>query len=241
MTNHGTVPQNQFEEFLAALIVALPQMTPEQMQKFIRLSTKTKRKKLRELFGTTDTEVWREEWTKFYLEVFNLAVDLTNVVLPTEVEEFAWLTVLAKELGDTPLNTAMVAARKLFKGKVWQYYDDLDKDVTVNDRDLKNGSYAIRIRARVEADEENKGLSANQIAERKLVTMTLLERIVLELFYFWKTGKHLDIQNVTLCSGSRSSDGRVPRCDLFGAGHFFVDDCRPGCARVYLRARVAVL
>lgn len=241
MTNHGTVPQNQYNEFLAALITALPAMTPDQMQKFIRLAAKTKRKKFRELFigTTTDTEAWREEWTRFYMEVFSLAVDLSGVTLPAEAEELAWLVALAKELGDKPMNRAMDACRKLFK--VNQYANDLDAAVPTNDRDLANGSYVIRIRARVEADEELKNLSANQIAELKLVTMTLLERIILELFYFWKTGgKHMDIQNITLCSGSRYSDGDVPRCRLLGDGDFYVLCYRPGYSNDDLRARVAV-
>jgi len=36
------------------------------------------------------------------------------------------------------------------------------------------------------------------------------KRLLLELFYHWKTGKHLDILNWTLCSGSRYSVGGVP-------------------------------
>lgn len=40
--------------------------------------------------------------------------------------------------------------------------------------------------------------------------ITLRERLLLEIAYFKETGDHLDINNWTLCSGSRSSDGSVP-------------------------------
>lgn len=35
----------------------------------------------------------------------------------------------------------------------------------------------------------------------------------MELDYFKETGEHLDVKNITLCSGSRDSDGDVPDVD----------------------------
>ncbi len=90
------------------------------------------------------------------------------------------------------------------------YFEDLDKSVTINDRDPKDGSYWIQCTATIEADEENKNLSANMLAERGTKGLTLLERLLLELAYWLTTTKHLDIKNITLCSGSRYSDGSVP-------------------------------
>ena len=65
----------------------------------------------------------------------------------------------------------------------------------------------------MEADEENKGLSANDVKKKGTDTQTLEERLLQELEYFKKTGQHLDTQNWTLCSGSRDSDGDVPYVD----------------------------
>lgn len=185
---------------------------------------------------------WLKERTKFYDDVLGLKVDLSKVVLPPTRKGFGWDVVMARELGDKPTNTAMDACRKLFKGKVGQFADDLDAAVPSHERDPRViGSYAIRVRNRVEADEENEGLSAIVIAKRKIITMTLPERVVLGLFYYWKTGKHLDIQNWTLCSGSRDSDGCVPDCHLRGVfGYFEVDYYHPADSSDSLRARSAV-
>ena len=63
--------------------------------------------------------------------------------------------------------------------------------------------------------------------------MTLLERLILEVKYFTETGKHLDVKGVTLCTGSRNSDGNVPYVDWFSdasevcVGWYDVDDSGP--------------
>ncbi|MCX6766489.1 MAG: hypothetical protein NT170_01765 [Candidatus Moranbacteria bacterium] len=86
----------------------------------------------------------------------------------------------------------------------------LPDEIVESERTAENGHYAVWVRARVEADDEFKNLSANDLKKQGHKGITLEERLVLELFYFWKSGKHLDIQNVTLCAGSRYSDGNVP-------------------------------
>lgn len=96
----------------------------------------------------------------------------------------------------------------------WRYTPDLDSGVPSDkdERHPKNGIYAVWFRDCVEADEDLKSLSADMIAARepKLKTIILLERGLLELVYFMETGRHLDIHNITLCSGSRDSCGFVP-------------------------------
>ena len=96
--------------------------------------------------------------------------------------------------------------------------DNLDAGVPKNDRDPKNGTYAIWARDTVEADEVHKNKSAMYLAQKNIKGITLLERMILELKYFTETGKHLDVDSWTLCSGSRSSDGNVPdACCIDGA------------------------
>lgn len=112
------------------------------------------------------------------------------------------------------LNKAYEACERNFK--CWRYADDLDKAVPINDRDPKNGTYAIWIRDRIEADEELKNLSANDLKNKNITGITLLERIILEPKYFKETGKHLDINNLTFCSGSRGSGDYVPDADWRG-------------------------
>ncbi|MEK7609328.1 MAG: hypothetical protein AAB476_02515, partial [Patescibacteria group bacterium] len=41
-------------------------------------------------------------------------------------------------------------------------------------------------------------------------TETLTERLVHEAVYYYRRGEHLDVSNITLCSGSRYRGGYVP-------------------------------
>jgi len=122
---------------------------------------------------------------------------------------------------------------KLFPCWRWTN-DDLDALVT-SDR-TSNQAYSVQVRNRVEADEELKNLSANQLQKQGIKGITLLERLVLELDYFKETGQYLDVINTTLCSGSRSSDGDVPRVGWRDGG-LGVSWCGPDRSDGSLRAR----
>lgn len=97
----------------------------------------------------------------------------------------------------------------------WQYFKDLDKGISINDR-LADKDYIVYVNQNIEADEQFKNKSANDLEKMNHVGITLLERLVLELKYFEETGQHLDVNNVTLCSGSRDSDGDVPHVRWYG-------------------------
>lgn len=154
-------------------------------------------------FATPDSKIG--EWQRFYQDVFGWDKDFSNLQIPPERDGFGWLVIVAEGL---TLNRVFDKCTK--RMKTWAWADDLDKAVPKNDREAKT-DYAVWVRDRVEADEELKNLSANQLAEKGIPGITLLERLILELFYFWKSrGKHLDLKNVTLCAGSRYSDGYVP-------------------------------
>ncbi|MFH0951030.1 MAG: hypothetical protein V1765_00970, partial [bacterium] len=72
------------------------------------------------------------------------------------------------------------------------------------------GPYCILARYEQEANAEYANKTANWIAEQKITTMTLRERLLFELFYFRQENKQPDVSNWTLCSGSRYRDGPVP-------------------------------
>lgn len=120
------------------------------------------------------------------------------------------------------------------------YGDDLDRAISQNERDPKNGAYAIWVRGGREADEELKNLSAEQIAVKKIATETVLERLVHEDVFFEEKKVHLDLENISLCSGSRTADGGVPDARWFG-DEFFVGACGVQDAFPRLRARAAVV
>ena len=96
----------------------------------------------------------------------------------------------------------------------------------------------------VEADEEQKNKSYYDLEREGIVKdcIALRERLLMELQCFQETGDHLDIENVTLCAGSRDLGGSVPRVgwypDLLSEVRVGWD--RPGDAGDRLRARVAV-
>ncbi|MEK7138056.1 MAG: hypothetical protein AAB787_00965 [Patescibacteria group bacterium] len=176
------------------------------------------------------------EWTAFYKKL-NIEVDLTGLVLPDYEKGHDRLIVIPKGL---TLNQVWAACQKVFGGKIWSAYgDDLDSSVPTNDR-VPTTSYAIRVRERVEADEELKNLSANDLKKKKIDGVTLLERLVYGLKYFDETGNHLDRENWTLCTGSRDSDGSVPYVYLSSGGEVRVYWCHPGGSDDGLRARSVV-
>ncbi len=90
------------------------------------------------------------------------------------------------------------------------YKVELNRDV-VSDRDASQGSYGARFIKSVVADPDLASKSASLLKTEEVKGITLLERLLLELGYFLSTGKHLDdVNTMTLCSGSRYLDGRVP-------------------------------
>ena len=124
---------------------------------------------------------------------------------------------------------------------VYTYTDDLDTGVPTNDRDPSKGSYVVGFKKNIEADPENANQSANDRKKKKAKDITLLERLLLELGYFLATGNHLDVENVTLCSGSRDSDGCVPDVDWRADdGRLWVGWCHLDRQRSSLRARAVV-
>lgn len=177
----------------------------------------------------------QEEWQEFYRKYFRISVDFSGVAIPVEQGTFTRALFIPKGL---TIGQVIKAMKKHFLA--WTYREDLDQDVTVNDRSTQE-SYAISVRDRQEADEELKRLSANDLQKYEIKTMTLLERLVYELKYYSETGEHLDVVNITICAGSRDLRGNVP-------GVRWVADSRKlrvnwfNADRVYdsLRARAAV-
>ena len=145
------------------------------------------------------------DWASFYKEVFGLDLDLSGITIPERKRGFDRLLVIAR--GMTP-QRLFDKCKELFPS--WKYADKNLDEVIKSDRTSQNGHYAIWVRDRVEADEENRNLSADVLKERGTAEITLEERMLYESKFFEETGKHLDRSNWTLCGGSRYSDGDVP-------------------------------
>lgn len=132
------------------------------------------------------------------------------------------------------IEAALAECKTLFP--VWRWTDKNLDEIITSDRTSKK-AYSIKFKNVVEADKENANKSAHDLKEVKGIT--LLERIVMELDYFKETGQHLDIENITLCSGSRYSGGFVPSA-YWRVGGFRVDWFGVALRYSSLRARVAV-
>lgn len=120
--------------------------------------------------------------------------------------------------------------KKLFPCNSW-----IDLSGVKSDR---SGDYEIKFRKNIEADDEWRNISANNLPEDTRF-ITLPERLLMELKYFEKTGQHLDIYNWTLCAGSRVYGGGVP-CVSWRGSRLQVDYCHPDDADDGIRARSAV-
>ena len=142
---------------------------------------------------------WQDFWKRMGVEA-----DLRKVKVPKKPKGLYRLLV-------NPLAPQKAYDLCASKFKCWKYTSEsLDKIISHEDRSAVDGSYAVWVRDRVEADEENKNRSANDLVKAKFSGITLTERLVYELKFHDETAKHLDISTWTLCSGSRYSDGDVP-------------------------------
>lgn len=175
-----------------------------------------------------------EVWQKFYLKYFGKEIDFSRVQIPKKPKGNNWRLIVIAGLGTELL---FQTAKKRFD--CWKWTEEsLDEAVLTNERD-PNTIYAIWVKDNVEADEENRNLSANDIKAKELTTETLAERITHEMIYFDETGNHLDIQNFTLCSGSRRSDGGGPGAGWYG-GEFSVRWYYSDSSHSDLRGRAVV-
>src|SRR3989344_8143116 len=174
-----------------------------------------------------------EAWRKIYHDHFG--IELGSVVIPAHRKGFDRLIVVAYGI---TTQQAYDICEKLFP--CWKSTDrNLDEAIQTNDRMPTGGTYAFWVRDRIEADEELKNLSANDLSSQGIATETVLERELHEIVYFLETGgKHLDIKYTTLTAGSRSDGGDVPDA-FWDDGEFGVDVdwCGPDDAGDGLRGR----
>jgi len=228
---------------LASLIVRnMPKDIPAELaQDFIQNPGKLK-SRLSEIFIPAqkisvleDISDLLADWKKLYKEVFGIDVDFSNLHVPEYQKGFDRLIVVAQGMKPQMLYDKCA---ELFTCGKWTE-DDLDK-IVKSDRIAEAGHYAVWLRGRVEADEELKNKSANMLKEEEILGITLEERFLYELKYFKETGAHLDIKNVTLCSGSRYSDGDVPRVLWYVYG-LEVSRYYPDYRNGGLRTRAAVI
>lgn len=155
-----------------------------------------------------------ERWGNVYEKLFGHKPYLSEIRIPEKPEGVGpvRLIVVVKEIFGWTSAKSLQGTQKALKSHFpcYQYDNNLDKAIPTNDRDPRNGSYAVWVKDMREADEDMANLSADDLAARNIPGITMLERQLLEADYFFENAAHLDIVNVTLCSGSRNADGHVP-------------------------------
>ena len=187
-----------------------------------------------------NVEEFLDDWAKYLKEIFGVGMPgRKKLVLPKVHQSFGWGIVRVPDLSAQRMLNVL---KPRFDGKLWQWCQDIDAvlDPEKEARTTAKGPYGVWCRDRVEADEEHKNRSANDLAELGINCMTEPERIALEGWFHWKTGGHLDIKNVTLSEGSRYLDGNVPFAFWFSSYGFYVDRCNVDRRYGSIRAREVV-
>ena len=147
------------------------------------------------------------EWQEFWMGIDGKKYDFSNVIIPQKPKGKWRLLIIV----DILLETLYAKCDKTFSHHCRRWAeDDLDEIVVWNERDAKNGSYAIWVRELTNADEKFNGYTADDIKAKNISTETLSERMIHELKVFYERGRYLDDDDATLCTGSRYSNGRVP-------------------------------
>ena len=176
----------------------------------------------------------------YFDEVSDYWIELWRKQLYIKSPDFADITPFTAHPGYRPLmmpKHELITTQRLYdicreRFNCWKYTkSSLDKVVVINTRDPRKGSYVGWFRDRFEADEELSNLSAVKLERMKIPGITLLEREVVEYDCFHRTNNHLDIDNMTICSGSRYVCGDVPRAcwdgKRFFIHWFFTDGMNP--------------
>lgn len=176
--------------------------------------------------------LWQKFDQKFFPEV--RAGNYTSLPVPAYLEGFNWPVVAARSI-----TTNMLFAKMAKEFRVYSAIGELD--AIRSDRTPISRSYIALFRDRVEADEEMSGKSADMLSKEGVLGITLLERLRLGFFYWFKTGSHLDAATITYCAGSRGQDGSVPGV-RWGrvSGGMGVDAYGPDYRYDFLRTRTAV-
>jgi len=177
----------------------------------------------------------KSTWTKIYQDWFGREVDFTELTIPSFYDSAKHFAVIVAQC--TAMNEVFTAMNNKFN--LYSYTGNLDSSVITNDR-IADKDYVIIFNKNIKADDNLKNLSANKLIEMNISGITLLERLLLEVLYFDNTSGHLDINDITLCSGSRDSGGNAPVVfwdddSRLHVSWYYVDSCYD-----HLRSRAVV-
>jgi hypothetical protein len=146
-----------------------------------------------------------QHWRDFYRDIFEIETDFSSLRIPVHQDNFDRLIIVDR--GMTP-ERLYHKCRELFLG--WKTTNKSLDEVVKSERTSQNGPYAVWFRDTVNADEDLKNLSYDDLKAKIIPAITLEERLLYELKYYTETSGHLDPDTFTSCAGSRYIDGFVP-------------------------------
>lgn len=184
-----------------------------------------------------NAEAFLDDWSKFLRDVFGLGLpSRKKIILPETRSGFGWGII-------TPEGMTNERVLQSFVGicPIWRWTKENLDELTTSVRNA-DSTRVVWVRDRVEADEEHKNKSYNDLLNAGIGGVTILERLILDRWFYYKTGRHLDMSNVTRCDGSVYSDGGdVPSvCWRGGSGGLGVLGYNPVRCFGFLRSREAV-
>jgi hypothetical protein len=144
-------------------------------------------------------------WLDFYRDLFEIKADFSNLRIPAHKENFDRLIIVAQGMSPDILYHK---CRELFLG--WKSTNKELDEIVQSERSSQAGPYAVWFRDNIEADEDLKNLSVEDLKAKGIPGITLEERLLYELKYYTETNGHLDPDTFTLCSGSSYNDGFIP-------------------------------
>jgi len=162
-----------------------------------------------------ETVVLKKKWQKIYLKFFKKRVDFSNLEIPIGYNSKNHFGIIVAK-GQT-MNEAIAAMEK--KIMVSLPSEDLDANI-ISDR-ITDKDYFIMFDKNVEFYGSLRMMSANEFAEMGGRGITLLERLLLGIYYFNETKRYLDVDNfdhLTMCFSSRWLNGKTPSV-MYCPGH----------------------
>lgn len=178
--------------------------------------------------GDVDAQLAR--WAaNYHRKGFGFALDTSKLIIPPKRDGFDRLVVVPAHECINP-ESVFDVCQQCFPTRIWMGSSSLNENIDFEKEarwSSRDGPYAIWVRDRVEVEGEHADKSALEIERAGISGTTLLERMLLELDYYWQTGQHLDMRSATLCTGSRftGTDGDVPSAKWdtdYSGGEFYV-------------------
>ncbi|OGZ10964.1 MAG: hypothetical protein A3C93_04075 [Candidatus Lloydbacteria bacterium RIFCSPHIGHO2_02_FULL_54_17] len=152
-----------------------------------------------------------------------VAVEIDDLMVPECPADFTEIAIIPASLTNEQL---FVLCAKHFPS--WKYYDDLDKCTAQQAR--PTNTYAVGYRGGVEPDLEHRNKSYDVATKEGLIFMNPKERLVAELRYFVRTGRHLDEKGWTITSSLASGGCALCAGWYPSSGTFDVDGYGRSCA-----------